>query len=85
MKFVIILKKVAYFLARSIFFCLHTKSLLISNLKTKMAMNAKLSRFVVYFKAIIYLLLYSLNECTLKSGGHYAFNPQTNIMNEKGK
>ena len=41
------------------------------NLKTKKAMNNRLSGFVV--KAIIYLLLYNLNECTLKYGSHHLF------------
>ena len=34
-------------------------------------MNNRLSGFIV--KAIIYLLLYNLNECTLKYGSHHFF------------
>ena len=37
-------------------------------------MNPKLSGFVIIFKAIIYLLLYNLNEFTFfKSGSHHLF------------
>ena len=31
-------------------------------------MNAKISVFVISAKAIVYLLLYNLHECTLKNG-----------------
>ena len=36
----------------------------LNNLKTKTAMNAKISVFVICVEAIIYLLLYNLHDCT---------------------
>ena len=41
------------------------KSLRISNLKTRTAMNVKISAFVICVEVIIYLLLYNLHDCTL--------------------
>ena len=38
----------------------------LNNLKTRAAMNAKISVFAIYVKASIYLLLYNLHDCTLK-------------------
>ena len=35
-------------------------------LKTRTAMNAKISVFVICVEAIIYLLLYNLHDCTFK-------------------
>ena len=40
------------------------KTLGLNNLKTRTAMNAKISVFVICIEAIIYLLLYNLHECT---------------------
>ena len=40
--------------------------LLFNNLKTRIAMNAKNSVFVVCVEAIIYLLLYTLHDCSFK-------------------
>ena len=37
-----------------------------NNLKTRTAMNAKISVFVICFKAMIYLLLYDLHDYTIK-------------------
>ena len=42
------------------------KTLRLNNLKTRTAMNAKISVFVVCVEAIIYLLLYNLHDCTFK-------------------
>ena len=47
------------------------KPLRLNNLKTKTAMNAKISVFVVCVEAIIYLLLYSLHDCTFKPATIY--------------
>ena len=41
------------------------KTLRLNNSKTRKAMNAKISVFVVCVEAIIYLLLYNLHGCTL--------------------
>ena len=42
------------------------KTLRLNNLKTRAAMNAKISVFVICVEAIIYLLLYNLHNCTFK-------------------
>ena len=41
----------------------NVQTLWLSNLKTKTAMNAKISVFVISVEAIIYLLLYNLLDC----------------------
>ena len=48
------------------FYCffVYKKTLRLNNLKTRSAMNAKVSVFVICVGAIIYLLLYSLHDCT---------------------
>ena len=38
-----------------------------SNVKTRTAMNAKISVFVIYVETIIHLLLYNLHDCTFKN------------------
>ena len=38
----------------------------LNNLKTRTPMNAKISLFVIYVEAIIYLLLCNLHDCTFK-------------------
>ena len=42
------------------------KNLRLNNLKIITAMNAKISMFVVYAKAIKYLLLHNLHDSTFK-------------------
>ena len=42
------------------------KTLWLNNLKTRTAMNTKISVFVICVKAIIYLLLYDLHDCTFE-------------------
>ena len=54
--------KVAYFLTVSIVFSVYK----LNNFKTRTAMNAEISVFVVCVEAIIYLLLYNLHDCTFK-------------------
>ena len=39
----------------------------LNNLKTRTAMNAKNSVFVICVKGIIYLLLYNLHDCTFNN------------------
>ena len=39
---------------------------MLNNLKTRTAMNAKISVFVYCVEAIIYLLLYNLHDCTFE-------------------
>ena len=41
-----------------------SKPLRLNNLKTKTAMNTKISVFVICVEEIIYLLLYNLYDCT---------------------
>ena len=48
----------------SIVFLLINKTLRLYNFKIKTATNAKISVFVIYVEAIIYLLLYNLHGCT---------------------
>ena len=48
----------------SIDFFVINKTLRLNNLKTRTAMNAKISLFVICAKAIIYLLLYNLHGST---------------------
>ena len=40
------------------------KSLRISNLKTRTAMNVKITAFVICVEVFIYSLLYNLHDCT---------------------
>ena len=42
------------------------KTLRLNNLKIRIAMNAKISVFVIRVEAIIYLLLYDLHDCIFK-------------------
>ena len=44
------------------------EELRLNNLKTRTAVNAKFSVFVICVKAVIYLLLYNLHDCTFKIG-----------------
>ena len=62
-----LLVKLAIFLKSSLhfnsFYCLFiNKNLRLNNLKTRTAMNAKISVFVISVEAIIYLLLYNLHD-----------------------
>ena len=38
--------------------------MVLNNLKTRAAMNEKISLFVICVEAITYLLLYNLHDCT---------------------
>ena len=49
------------------YFLFINKTLRLNNLKTRTAMNAKISVFVICVEAIIYLLLYNLHDCTFSS------------------
>ena len=42
------------------------KTLPLNNLRTRTAMNAKISMLVICVEAIIYLLLYNMHDCTFK-------------------
>ena len=44
--------------------CGFNKTLRLNNVKTRTAMNTKMSLFVICVEMIIYLLLYNLRECT---------------------
>ena len=60
-----------YFLEVSIvLFLFINKALRLNNIKTRTAMDAKISVFVICVKAIIYLLLYNLHDCTFKKDLH---------------
>ena len=43
-------------------------------------MNPKLSWFVIHVKAIIYLLLYNLHDCTFKFGMYHLFTPKQKLL-----
>ena len=67
MKFAVLLKS-SLFLNN--FYCLFlfiNKTLRLNNLKTRTVMNMKISVFVICVKAIIYLLLYIMHECTFNT------------------
>ena len=55
----------AVILPLSLLFFLH-KTVRLNNLKSRTAINAKISVFVICVEAIIYLLLYNLHDCTFK-------------------
>ena len=55
---------VAYFLTASIVFSVYRQTLRLNNLKTRPAMNTKISVFVICVKPVIYLLRYNLHDCT---------------------
>ena len=70
-KLFIILQQFAIFLKNSLLFSQFLLSLLFIIIgsitwKTRTAMNAKISMFVVCFEAITYLLLYNLHDCTFE-------------------
>ena len=46
------------------------KNLRLNNLKTRAAMNAKISVFVICVEAIMYLLLHNLHDCTFNLNYH---------------
>ena len=52
--------KVVYFLTVSIVFSVYQQTLRLKKLKTRTAMNVKISVFVICVEATIYLLLYNL-------------------------
>ena len=58
-------EKVAYFLLSCLFI---NKTLRLNNLKIRTVTKAKISLFVICVEAIVYLLLYNLHDCPLKSG-----------------
>ena len=60
-------KDKAYFLSVSIVFLFINKILRLDNLKTAAATNAKISAFLICVEATVYLLLYSLHDCTFKN------------------
>ena len=47
-------------------FLLISKALQLNNLKTRTAMNAKISVFVICVEGILYLSLYNLHDCIFK-------------------
>ena len=57
-------EKAAYFLLSFLFI---NKSLWLSNLRTRTAMNAKISVFVICVEAILYLLLGNSHDCTFRN------------------
>ena len=46
----------------------------LNNLKTRTATNAKISVFVIYVEAIIYLLLYNSHDSTFNTYSHHYLN-----------
>ena len=51
----------------SIAFSVYKKTLQVNNLKTRTAMNAKISGFLICIEVIIYLLLDNLHDCTFNN------------------
>ena len=49
------------------------ETLRLNNLKTTTVINAKISVFIICVKAVIYLLLYDLHNCTFNSDMHEIF------------
>ena len=45
----------------------------LNNFKTRTAMNANILVFFICVKAIIYLLLYNLHDCTFNAGKNWIF------------
>ena len=64
MKFAIFLKRSLLFNSFYCLFLFINKTSRLNNLKTRAAMNAKISLFLFCVKAITYLLLYNLHGCT---------------------
>ena len=56
----------AYFLTVSIIFSIYEQNCTLNNLKTRTAINANISVFVVCVETVIYLSLYNLHDCTFK-------------------
>ena len=55
--------KETYFLTA---YLIINKTFRLNNVRTRTAMNAKISVFVISVEAIIYLLLYDLHDCSFK-------------------
>ena len=66
MKFAVFLKSSLVFNSFYCLFFLLTKLYGSIALKTRAAMNAKMSMFIIWVEAITYLLLYNLHDCTFK-------------------
>ena len=62
-KFAVFFKSRPFF---NLFLLFINKALRFINLKTRTAINAKISVFLICVEAIIYLLLYNLHDCTFK-------------------
>ena len=58
---------------------LHIKTLWLNNFKTRAAINAKISVFVICVETIIYLFLHNLHDCTFNKyiGPFVTFNYET--------
>ena len=74
MKFVLFLKSHLFF--NSLFTNITLRP---NNLKTKKAMNAKISAFIICDEAIIYLLLHNLHDCILKQITQSIFRLKNNF------
>ena len=69
--FAVITREICYFLKKyfltvSIVFSVYKQNPALNNLKTRTAVNAKLSVLVIGVEAIIYLLLHNLHDCNFK-------------------
>ena len=67
-------REICYFLKKQptfkqflLSFLFINKNVRLNNLKTRTAMNAKTSIFVICVETIIYLLLYNVHDCTFNS------------------
>ena len=66
MKFAIFLKSSLLFNSFYCLFLFINKTVWLNNLKTRIAMQAKISVFVICVEVIKYLLLNNLHDCTFK-------------------
>ena len=76
------LKRKSGLLFNSFYFLFIMKMLRLNHLKTRTAVNANISVFLICVEAIIYLLLYNLHDCTFKSflNLHGMFLQKNNIL-----
>ena len=77
MKFAIFLKSSLLFKQFLLSFLFINKTLQLNNLKTRTAMNGKISVFVICVKVIIYLLIYHLHDCTCTLKFYLKSHPTT--------
>ena len=78
----IFLKRSLLFNSSCCLFLFVNKTLRLNNFKTRRSMNAKISVFVIFVEAVIYLLLYNLHDCTFNNS--YSAKAFVQSMPKKG-